>query len=478
MYASTLLLTMGITIVEVFAPSSGGIAISSDGSTAYLVLSETARAGGKGSQVYALDVASARLRALTDGPGRVTWLDLGPWEKRIVFQRLAAESSYVAVLDLRKGVSVPVHASSRPVVNPRWVMGPPGLLLGREWVAKGAPWRWLLQAPGGGLMPIQVPESTTTGFGRSGISRRWLALPVLVPVDMDKEAEAPGRTRLLDLLEMKWRSTVRVVDLTALRRSRREAAAGLPSRCVARWPGKHGLGECRVDLAFDPAGKRLVAARREGFYPNGETVFFELDPEGEKEPARLFADARAFRPTWTPDGNGLVYLRGFGHDDDWWELVLWRPDLKQPQVLARFPEEFGHWVSTWRWLDDERLRVVHHCDADIYVFDTGPGEVERVGRYLRGDRVRVLKAAADLERAMAAVPDLSKPPSAGGWPEAYAPLVKQIAEAVGKSQEEARGLIERMRQKAAVWEKVPVVTPLEVNESGDAKPFWPPVLSE
>lgn len=327
-------------------------------------------------------------------------------------------------------------------------------------------------------MPIQVPESATTGFGRSGISRQRLALPVLVPVDMDEEAEAPGRTRLLDLLEMKWRSTVRVVDLTALRRSRREAAAGLPSRCVARWPGKHGLLECRVDLAFDPAGKRLVAAPREGFYPKGETVFFELDPEGEKEPARLFADARAFRPTWTPDGNGLVYLRGFGHDDDWWELVLWRPDLKQPQVLARLPDEFGHWVTTWRWLADKRLRVVHHCGAGIYVFDTGPGEVERVGRYLRRGRVRVLKAAADLERAMAAVPDLSKPPSAGGWPEVYAPLVKQIAEAVGKSQEEVRGLIEQMRQKAAVWEKVPVVTPLEVNESGDAKPFWPPVLSE
>jgi len=474
MYALALLLMLGTTMGGGTALSLEGIGISPDGAAIYLVVGEAGRPGGKEAEVYGLEIASARLQSLTDGPGQVAWLDLDAFGKRIALQRIAGEQSHVAVLNLRRVVSPPVVTGAR-LLNPRWVAGPGGLLLGRERAGPHRPVRWCLQAPGGRRVPIRLPEAARAGFGRPGISRGRLALPVLVPADGGEAAKAPGRTRSA---VMKGDSTVRVVDLGALRRFFNVAAAGLPSRCVARWPAKDGQEPYVLDLAFNATGERLVAARRGGFYPKGETVFFELDPEGEAEPARLLTDARALRPTWTPDGKGLVYLRGFGSDDDWWELVLWRPDGNPAQVLARLPGEFGRWVTTWRWLDDDRLRVVHQEDADIYVFDTGTDESSRVGRYLPGDRVQVLKAAADLERAMAAVPDLSEPPSAGRWPQAYAGLMQRVAETLGTSKEATSRLIEQIRDAAAAWKKVPVVTPLKANDSGDAKPFRPPVLPQ
>lgn len=439
------------------------MAVSPDGRTLYFALGENADSRlGKTSNVYALDVETGHVTALTGGPGIKAWCALSPSGRELLYSARGEESMWIEWIGLGRGRGAPIQTG---VWYPWFVPGGPPQALAVELHPKGLQGRWCLLGAGT-PKPLPLPDGWGAYPGEAAVALNRLAVPVCRPADLGARQGTEREVR------------VYVVDLGPPWLMPSGARQEPRAIQVAQWTAA-AEESLLIDLAFSEDGRRLAAAQVGSLLPKGETHVLELDPAGKAEPKRLFADRRAFRPQWTPDGGGLVYLRVFGDDDDWYEVMLWRPDLKEPKVLARVAGEMNEVSTTWRWQKDGRLRVYHLSNDGVYVMETAADGSGAAGKFLSRDRLRVLALAADLERTTAQADDLSpaRMPRED-LPGELAGAVEAIRLAVTNASAAAEDAIRQARERAARWQAVPVVTELDVTEKGDAKPFRPPVLPE
>jgi len=423
------------------------VAISPDGRTMYFSLGPQGPFGGGGglSNIYSLQIETAEMQALTDGPGAKTWCMPTDGAKRLAYMELpvAAGERAIRLLDLETGQDIPLTGALQPHMYP-WAIPDrePRLLAIREG-ADAEPY-WALYGEKG-LMALPLPEGAKAVLGNVGVAPDRFA--VAVSKDVKLPADAQGAEK--DGHEYQ----VFVVDLAAgpaaegEEEADAEAKAEVNATAVARWLVEK---EPVVDLAFSEDGSRLVAAVLED-----PTVFYELDVTGQAEPKRLFECLKAYYPQAAPDG-GAVYLRTSAADEGWREVVLWRPDGPE-QVLARLPGKLGEAYTTWRWLEDGRLRVYHLSNEGVRIIETAADGSEAKARRLSGDNLMALKYAADLKRGIARTLCVSE----GECPEALAEKLKPVLDPLGQIVKSGDDAFEQAQQAAAVWEEVPAVPEIE-----------------
>jgi len=406
------------------------VAISPDGRTMYFSLGPKGPFDvTDGSQIYALDIETAGLKALTDGAPSKTWCALSEDGKSLVYMGVLGEGqATLSALDLDEGIDLPLTGTLRTHLYPWSLQGEAGGLLAMIKEADDQP-RWVLYAEEGSV-PLPLPEGAKAVLGNVGVARDRFAIAV------SKDVKVPGDTEGTEKEAHEY--TVFVVNLAA------EVPEGMQ---VARWVVAK---EPVVDLAFSEDGSRLVAAVLED-----PTVFYELDVTGQAEPKRLFECLKAYYPQAAPDG-GAVYLRTSAADEGWREVVLWRPDGPE-QVLARLPGKLGEAYTTWRWLEDGRLRVYHLSNEGVRIIETAADGSEAKARRLSGDNLMALKYAADLKRGIARTLCVSE----GECPEALAEKLKPVLDPLGQIVKSGDDAFEQAQQAAAVWEEVPAVPEIE-----------------
>jgi hypothetical protein len=224
--------------------------------------------------------------------------------------------------------------------------------------------------------------------------------------------------------------------------------------CAARWTDL-ATADPVIDVAFSADGNRLAAAILGAIGKKEETRFFEVDPTGQAQPKVLFDAPHAYYPQWTPDGRGLVYLRACAGNDKWREVVLWRPEAKEPLVLARLPGEFGKAYTTWFWMPDGRLRVYHVSDEGIYLVEASADGQGAKARRLTRERLKAQKGLADFERSFgrASVPASSLAETE--WPQPLAAAMKAVAQPVQDAAKPTEDALRAAWRLATVWDEVP-----------------------
>jgi len=432
------------------------VAVSPGGRTMYFSLNKE---GGikteKSSNIYALDVETGVLRQLTDGPGAKWWCAISEDGKNLLYMVMWApgDEAVIKRLDIESGKSEPLTGLLRPHFYPWCIPGKSGHLLA---IVKGQdddP-RWTLYGEDG---PVRLPfaPDLKAASGNVGVARDRFAVAIHHKVEVaGDEKEAEEKTEVL----------VYVVDLVSPQpKEGEEPGRQRPIEAKAtkagRWFAQDGHGQI-IDLALSPGGKRLVAA----LFGKERSQFFELDVTGKAEPTHLF-DAKGYYPQWTPDGEGIVYLRTPEQDENWRDVVLWRPDAKQPVLLARLPGEMGRAYTTWRWMEDGRMRIYHLSDEGVRIVDAKPDGSEAAAKRLPGGNLGVLKRLADFGRAMEKMPDLSE----GQWPPAFAEKMKIVMDYQDKHIENAPESVQRaaeeVEEAARQWEPVPAIPELPKEEA-------------
>lgn len=439
------------------------VAVSPDGRTMYFSLNKE---GGvkteDGSNIYALDVETAELRQLTDAPYAEGWCALSKDGKRLVHSA-AAGTLRIAWIDLEKGKDRPfsllVTGVEKAYLYPYFVHERGILAMEREDV-KDEKGRWILFGEGG-AKALPLPEGFLAVPGEVAVIENRFACAVVRELALPEGGDdAPSQVEvavyvvpLSEPVEEKEGEEVEKEEGSAPpedEKGAEEPAPKVKATCVGQWEVEKAQP---VDLAFSPDGKRLVAAVSGAGASDEHTGFFELDPAGEAEPKPLFEAKKAFYPQWAPDGEGIVYLRTHPEDDEWREVMLWRPEADEPQVLARLPGKTGEAYTTWRWMEDGRMRIYHLSDEGVRIVDAKPDGSEAAAKRLPRENLRVLKALADLERAVARVPDLSEEQ----WPEPFAEKVKAVAEPLKQTFGSLEDPFKQAVEGARVWESVPAV---------------------
>lgn len=174
-----------------------------------------------------------------------------------------------------------------------------------------------------------------------------------------------------------------------------------------------------------------------------------------------------------PDGKSIVYLRTSPRDEKFREVVLWRPDAKEPVLLAHLPGEMGKAYTTWFWMPDGRLRIYHLSDDGVRLVEVaadGSGAKQRV---LTHERLKVQRALADLQRALAKVPDLSQEK----WPEPTAAQMKAVTDPLKNTKKPIADALEAAWKAAAIWEEVSEIAPPAPKEPA-APPAAKPAATE
>jgi len=411
------------------------------------------------SNIYALDVETGALEALTDSPAMEGWCVLSEDGKHLLHSALAEDGFWIEALNLEKESSAPLTGALRPYLYPRFVPGDRVLVVEMEDLRKHKG-HWVLLGQEGSV-PLPLPDGYEAVPGEVAVAENRFACAVkreLAPPEGGDDA--PSRLEvavyvvtLSEPVEEKEGEEVEKEEGSAPpedEKGAEEPAQEVKAICVGQWEVEEAQP---VDLAFSPGGKRLVAAMFGAGASDEHTGFFELDSAGEAEPKPLFEAKKAFYPQWTPDGLGLVYLRLCPEDDKWREVVLWRPEAEEPRVLVRLPGKTGEAYTTWRWMEDGRMRIYHLSDEGVRIVDAKPDGSEAAAKRLPRENLRVLKALADLERAVARVPDLSEEQ----WPEPFAEKVKAVAEPLKQTFGSLEDPFKQAVEGARVWESVPAV---------------------
>ena len=363
-------ITAGFAVLGLAMVAAGCLpnraAVSPDGKTFYFSLNE--EGGGfevkdkESSNLYALDIESARLTALTDGPMPKAWCSLSSDGGILVYGALAGkDETAIYTLSLKDGVSLAATGYLQKNTFPWVIPGRPMHLLTMEQGPADKPPQWVLYGPN--VVPLGFPADHAAAYGNVGLATNRFAVALFRPLPAGG-GSLPGGEEDAEGVE----ADVYVVDLTRPEsppakppaKTEKPPAAAAPKAEAAPakepWPKivlaakwtKQDLKDKKpiIDLAFSSDGKRLVAAVLSAGENKDEARFFDLDPTGQAPPKVLFDAYKAYYPQVAPDGKGLVYLRTSPRDEKFREVVLWRPEAKEPVLLARLPGEMGKAYTT------------------------------------------------------------------------------------------------------------------------------------
>ena len=478
-------ITAGFSVLGLAMLAAGCLpnraAVSPDGKTFYFSLSAEGGFEIKGSSnLYALDIESARLTALTDGPMPKFWCALSSDGGLLAYMTGSDDKDLsICTLSLKDGVSLAATGYLRKDVYPWVVPGRPMHLLTMEQGAADKEPQWTLYSPN--VVPLGFPADHVAVMGNVGLAMNRFAVALLRPPPAAAGDEGKAGEAVLDVF---------VVDLTrseaspesppapppvaaekpsaaksedAVATAPKTEAAAAPAKepwpkvvLAAKWT-KQDLKDTKsiIDLAFSPDGKRLVAAVLGAGENDDEARFFDLDPTGQAPPKVLFDAYKAYYPQVASDGKAIVYLRTSSRDDMFREVVLWRPDAKEPVLLARLPGEMGKAYTTWFWMPDGRLRIYHLSDDGVRLVETAADGTDAKQRLLTPERLKTQQALADFARVLARVPD----PAKEQWPEAVAARMKAVADPLKNAQKPIADALEAAWKAAAVWEEVPAGSP-------------------
>ena len=427
------------------------VGLSPDGRTMYFSLGPDGPFGGHSDRanIYSLQIETLQMQALTDGAGLNTWCALVDDGKTLVYMEVAEKEGFgiVHALRLEDGVDVSLAGLLQPLTYPWPIPGKEGGLLAAAPGAQQKPY-WVFHDERG-LVALPLPEGAKAVLGNVGLARNRFAVAV------SKETKLPADAQDAEKDGQEYQ--VFVVDLAAApvaegkKGADAEAKGEVKATAVARWVVEK---EPVVDLAFSEDGSRLVAAVLEE-----PTVFYELDVTGQAEPKWLFECPKAYYPQ-VAAGGGIVYLRTNAADEKWREVALWTPGAAEALVLARLPGKLGEAYTTWRWMEDGRLRVYHLSNEGVRIVETSADGSAAKGKRLSGEHLVALARMADFKRASSKIPSLAE----GKWPADVAGPIGVVADYFKKQEEgteETRKAWEAAQAAAAVWEEVPAVTEIK-----------------
>jgi hypothetical protein len=411
-----------------------------------------------GSAIFALDVETGRLRALTDGLGANFWCSLSPDGKHLAYMGPAGGAT--SIMDLENGVLGPLTGAFDGYTFPRLIQATGdekdlGLLVmaGGDGIGKGS--HWAVLRPGG-VVPFPDLEGFEAGEGEVATLSGGFVVPVHRLTSAPEAAKGEPKKHESALFAVNISEHLKATKPDA---PQSESPPAPPKAVLlAKWTGEGDRAPV-IDLALssDREDGRFVAAVP-GMGPTKDTTqFFEIFTPEKGPPKLLFEDAKARRPQWTPDGKAIVYLRVNTVNNDWQDVVLWRPELKEPVVLARLPgQSTTHdedCITTWRWLPDGRLRIYSVENNDgIRLVETAADGKGAKARRLNRDRLGLQVYLALTDRAMHSVPPMGKV-LADPLNDKTKPAV-EAAVAAAKSFDEAR---EKLWQLADDWDEVPAI---------------------
>ena len=442
--------------------------VSPDGRTFYFsMMVPTEKEGMSGSPILALDAETGRLRALTDSGGGF-WCCLSPDGKFLTY--MGPVVGAVSIMDLEKGEAGPLTGVLDGYGYPRLIQMGDGEkvfgLLAKTTRGLGSPGgeakdsHWVVMSQSGAV-PLPDLEGYEAGVGEVVTLSGAFVVPVHRLINAPEAAKGDPK---------KHESALFAVDVSEYLKATKPDApksksppAPPKAALLAKWAGE-GDSAPVIDLALssDREEGRLVAAVPGQGPGKDSTQFFEIFPPEKGPPKLLFEDAKARCPQWTPDGKAIVYLRVNTVNNNWQEVVLWRPEAKEPVVLARLPNKSTPHdetcITTWRWLPDGRLRIYNVEDGDgIRLVETAADGTGAKARRLNPDRLVLQVNLALTDRAMHSVPPLGKVP-ASPLNDKTKPAV-EAAVAAAKSFDEAR---EKLWQLANDWDEVPAIPPVPV----------------
>jgi len=424
-------------------------AVSPDGRTLYLSLNADAGIEVEdSSNLYALDVQTGRLEALTDSPGAEAWCEVSFNDERLLFYMAGSEDAdedevSLHVMDLSTGAGAALTGLFSGHVYAWCVPDRPGLLLCMRRVDDRPQWAVLCEK---GPVELGLPPHAALP-GNVGQAPGRLAVGLLRPTQGPPGTGDAEPTAFAYVVEFP-------APAEAATRPEQATTAPAPrvaarSVCVGRLPSDTD-GDAFLDFTFSPDGSRLVVGIL-GEKGIGKTGFYELDPAGKRSPRLLFRDERAYYPQLAPDG-GVVYLRDCNGAKAR-EVALWRKGLERPVVLARLPGKLGSAYTTWKWMDDGKLRIYHLCDEGICVVTATADGAEGVGKLLPTERLARLKRMADLRLALKRLPASARQAEAPAADEPLEKVYRPLRQGVAAAGE----AMEPVEKAARLWDSIPAV---------------------
>ena len=428
------------------------ILLSPDAQTLYLSLNDEAGAGpDETSNLYALQLETVELKALTDTPGSKTCRALSADGKQLV----ALSGGWPTcshLLEIEERTILPLGDVTAGGALPTLIPGGGGTLLmspamfGQD----GTTWR-LYDMYDGLITTVEVkPPLPSDAIERDDVpavapNRAALVLALDVGEEPDgKDDDAPGHYGVY-VITITPRHTV-ITEKGAP--GKPDETEDVPATATARRVADFRLRANpmrRFHVAFSPDGRRLLVTLsvKEGEKEHAD--FYEVDPAGKAPPKRLFRDTDAAQPQWTPDGTGVVYLRDAAGDLPWVEVVLNRfGNAFAPAVLARFPRYKENSNTCFRWHHaGKRLTIAHQSDDGIRLVRADDRGKVLSSRWLSREKLRVLRHLADIERPLDRAAVLGRRPLTGDLAKRFEGVRKALAKlkAVDKEMD-------------AVWETV------------------------
>jgi len=410
------------------------IDVSPDGRTMYFSLtSDGGYRSDESSNMYALDVERGRLRALTDTPGEEGWCSLTADGEALLYMHVDLDYA-VEWLDLEKRSTFSLTGAVDPHMFP-WVI--PGralrlLMLKRRSSDGEEASDWALYSWEQRFEPVafSIPAGVSAGPASVAVGKDRFAVAVARILEKPP-GDAAGKQG--EVLVLVGDITSRKIPKGPEEEKKTETVSEVKVTQAARWVSGEKDALSPIDLAFSADGRRLVAALKYEGGKQDDTHFLELDPTGKADPKLLFKDDDAFAPRWTPNGNGIVYMRMRLENAGWREMVLRLLDAQAPVVLARLPGGIEEADTCLRWDETDILTAYHLSDDGVRLARIHPDLKTSEVKHLSREKLTVQRRLADVELAL---DKMARLPQAGraGFEELAEQNRRLRAEVAGKQE--------------------------------------------